>query len=179
MYFYCIKCLADTLPLLNLNNKQFNLTAQGIDFSEEVNVDEIFLNTTQLNMTKKINKAIDNGFDLNEDESDLDTGNEIHPIDCRYYTIDQFNEKTSNSTKHFSILHLNIHSIEFHIEELRIVLKLMNVKFDFICLTENKIRKNFEPKTDITIDDYQFPVGTRTEVSKGGGGGGGGGTHLC
>ena len=36
LYFYCIKCLADTLPLLNLNNNQFNLTGQGIDFPEEV-----------------------------------------------------------------------------------------------------------------------------------------------
>ena len=46
----------------------------------------------------------------------------------------------------------------------------MNFKFDFICLTEGKIRKNFEPKTDITIDDYQFPIGTPTGASKGGGG---------
>ena len=43
MHFYCIECLADTLPLLNLNNNQFDLTTQGVDYPDEVNVDEIFL----------------------------------------------------------------------------------------------------------------------------------------
>ena len=117
-------------------------------------------------MIKEINKAIDRGFDLDDDSPD--TENEINPIDCKYYTINQLNDKKLNSVKHFSILHLNIHSLEFHIEELRIVLKLINFKFDFMCLTESKIRKNIEPKVDITIDNYQVPVGTPTEASKGG-----------
>ena len=66
MHFYCIECLADTLPLLNRNNNQFDLTTQGVNYPDEVNVDEIFLNTTQAN------KAIDNGFDFNDDKTDLD-----------------------------------------------------------------------------------------------------------
>ena len=103
----------------------------------------------------------------------LDIENEIHPIDCKYYT-EEFNEKHFNSAKYFSILHLNIHSLQLHIEELRIALKLINLKFDFICITESKIRKNCKPKIDITIHDYQIPVGTLTEATKGGGGGGGG-----
>ena len=163
MHFYCIECLADTLPLLNRNNNQFDLTTQGVNYPDEVNVDEIFLNTTQAN------KAIDNGFDFNGDKTDLDTENEIHPIDCKYYTLEEFNEKHFNSAKHFSILHLNIHSLQLHIEELRIVLKLINLKFDFICITESKIRKHSEPKIDITIDDYQIPVGIPTEATRGGG----------
>ena len=145
------------MPFLNLDNNQFNLTTKGIDYPDEVNIDEIFLSTTQLNMMQKINKAIDNSFNFNDDKVDLDTENKINPIDCKYYTINQF-----------SILHLNIHSLEFHMEELRIVIKLIKFEFDFICLTESKIRKNFEPKSDITIDDYQPPVGTPTEASKGG-----------
>ena len=44
-------------------------------------------------MIQKINKAIDNGFDFNDDKTDLDTENEIHPIDCKYYIIEEFNEK--------------------------------------------------------------------------------------
>ena len=66
-------------PFLDLNNKQFDLTAQGIDIPEEVNIDEIFLNETQLNMIRKINKAID-GFDLSDDKTD--TEEEIHPMRC-------------------------------------------------------------------------------------------------
>ena len=168
LQFYCIKCLANSLPLLKLDNNQFDLTTQGIDFPDEVNIDELFLSTSQLSMIKRVNEAIDNGLDLDDESAEIDPENELHPIDCKYYNIEQFNGKRFNSIKHFSILHLNIHSIEFHIEELRIALKLINLKFDFICITESKIRMNSEPKTDITIEDYQDPVGTPTEASKGG-----------
>ena len=117
-------------------------------------------------MIQKINKAVENGFDFgdpsNEDE------NEIHPIDCKYYSTEKFNEQNINSIKHFSLLHLNIHSMEFHIDEFRIALELLNLTFDIICITESKIRKNVGPKTDISIVDYQTPVGTPTEATKGG-----------
>ena len=112
-------------------------------------------------MIKKINDAISKGFDITDDKNDDE--NEEHPIDCKYYTTDEFNNKKFDSTKQFSILHLNIHSLQFHIEELRIALK-----FDLICLTESKIVKDKEPEIDITIDGYQEPVGTPTEATKGG-----------
>ena len=76
--------------------------------------------------------------------------------------------KKINSIKYFSILHLNIHTLELHIEELRVVLKIINLKFDFICITESKLKQNTEPKIDVKIDDYQYPVGTATETTKGG-----------
>ena len=117
-------------------------------------------------MVRRINQAISNGFDLESDKIDCD--NEEVAINCKYYTTDNFNNQKFNSIKHFSILHLNIHSLEFHIEELRIALKLLNLKFDFICISESKIKIGIDPKIDITIDDYQNPVGTPTEASKGG-----------
>ena len=55
--FYCIKCLAESLPLLNLDNNQFDLNAQGVDYPDEVNTDEIFLSTPQINIIREINKA--------------------------------------------------------------------------------------------------------------------------
>ena len=51
---------------------------------------------------------------------------------------------------------------------MQLVLKIINLKFDFICITESKLKQNIEPKIDIKIDDYQYPVGTATEVTKGG-----------
>ena len=107
--------------ILNLDNNQFdlttkgidypdevnNLTTKGIDYPNEVNIDNIFLSTTQLNMMQKINKAIEYSFNFNDDKVDLDTETEINPIDCKYYTINQFNDKHLNSTKHSSIIHLN------------------------------------------------------------------------
>ena len=73
-----------------------------------------------------------------------------------------------NPDKVFSVLHLNIHSIELHIKEFKIILELLNFKFDFICITESKIHKDSEPKVDISIDGYQSPVGMSTESTKGG-----------
>ena len=122
MQFYCIHCLSDTLPLLNLDNKQFDLTTQGINYPENLDINEIFLNHKQVNMIEEINKAIDRGFDINEDGD-----NEISPINCKYYTINEINDQKFNSIKQFSIMHLNIHSLEFHIEELQIILKLINL----------------------------------------------------
>ena len=66
------------------------------------------------------------------------------------------------------ILHLNIHSLVFHIEELRIALKLIDIKFNLICITESKIKKNYQPKSKMDIEYYQTPVGTPTEANKGG-----------
>ena len=84
-------------------------------------MDGIYLSATQLNMINNINKVIDSGFGLLEVSNDTDTENEINPIDCKYYTTDQFNDK--NSIKYISILHLNIHSLEHHKIHLNIALK--------------------------------------------------------
>ena len=91
--FFCINCLTETLPLQSVNNTQLHLTTKGIDFPDEVNVDDIYLSATQLNMINNINQAIGSGFGLLEDSNDTDTENEINPIDCKCYTTDQFNEK--------------------------------------------------------------------------------------
>ena len=132
------------------------------------NIDNIFLTATQYNLTKKINIAIGNGFDLQDDNTDTDKEDVLNHIDCQCYTIYQLNKQEFNSIKYFSILHLNIHSLGLHIEELRIALYLIIFKLDIICITESKIRKNKEPKTDISLDDYQYPIGTPTEATKGG-----------
>ena len=73
-----------------------------------------------------------------------------------------------NSSKTFSIIHLNIRSIVKHIDEFRVILAMLEFKFDIICISESKILKDYDPKIDINIDGYQSPVGTPTESAKGG-----------
>ena len=133
MKFYCIKCLRESLPTLNLDDNQLNLTMNGVDYPEEVNVNEIFLSESQIGILNKINEAI-KSFDYSNDETENE--NEVPPIDSKYYNIKDFNAQNFNPLKQFSILHLNIHSVELHIEEFRIILQLLNLKFDFICITE-------------------------------------------
>ena len=65
-------------------------------------------------------------------------------------------------------MHLNISSIGYHIEEFQIILKLLKHQFDFICISETKLRDKLEPKTDINIEGYNPPIGMPTHASKGG-----------
>ena len=88
-------------------------------------------------------------------------------MNCNYYDIDEFNKAKFNPSKSFSILHLNIHSIKKHIEELRITLDLLNFKFDIIALSETKIQKGTNPFIDINLEGYQVSIGTPTEATKG------------
>ena len=50
----------------------------------------------------------------------------------------------------------------------RVILEMLEFKFDIICLSESKILKDCDPKIYINIDGYQSPVGTPTESAKGG-----------
>ena len=44
---------------------------------------------------------------------------EFSPVNCKYYSYEDFNKSKFNSNKSFSILHFNIHSIQKHIDCLR------------------------------------------------------------
>ena len=89
-------------------------------------------------------------------------------MNCKYYGTEDFIQSKFKEEKHFSVFHLNIHSIERHIEELRVVLQMLNHKFDLICISESKIQSGNTPKVNLNIDGYQTPVGTPTEAKKGG-----------
>ena len=77
-------------------------------------------------------------------------------------------QQTNLTKKNLTLLNTS-QFCTLHIEELRVVLKIINLKFDFICIaTDSKLKLNTEPKIDIKIDDYRYPVGTATQASKGG-----------
>ena len=115
----------------------------------------------------KLNSAINNhAFDLDTDEGE--SGDSIPTIDCNYYSIEEFSSTNFNPSKNFSILHYNIHSIQLHIEELRVALQMLNFCFDIICISESKIRKGYDPFVDISIIGYEAPISIPTEATKGG-----------
>ena len=119
-------------------------------------------------MLDRFNDAIANiTFNLNNDKQDTEITS-VPSTNCKYFTINELNSQKIDPNKNFSMLHLNISSIEYHIEEFRIVLELLKHIFDFLCITESKIRANCEPKLDINITGYQQPIGMPTEATKGG-----------
>ena len=48
------------------------------------------------------------------------------------------------------------------------MLQLIKDDFDFICISATKVIKNCEPRIEISLNNYQEPVGTPTEAEKGG-----------
>ena len=146
---FCVNCISENLPFIN-NPNEVDVNFIPTDFQEK--------------LFNELNTAInDNSFDLNIEGDETNSF-----IDCKYYNYDKFSEMNFNQSKSFSILHYNIHSIERHIEEFRIALSLFDFQYDIICISESKLRKDCEPKVDISIEGYQSPVGTSTEATKGG-----------
>ena len=95
----------------------------------------------------------------------------ISPLNCNYYDHMEFTDAKFNSSKSFSIFHFNIHSITKHIESLctlLLSLESTNFEFDVIAISESKIKTNYAPTCDITIDNYHYPISTPTDADKGG-----------
>ena len=167
-FFFCINCLADNIPFSKLNNNEFCISVKkGVISSDDVDTNFV-PSDFQQHIFDQLNQEINNNaFDLDTENNNF--GDEIIPaIDCQYYSIDDFTAAQFDPNKSFSILHLNIHSIQRHIEEFRVILQLMDFKFDIICISESKIIKDCVPKIDINIAGYADPLSTPTESTKGG-----------
>ena len=165
--FFCIKCYETILPFCKLTDKEFIISIiNGVTgFNNETEID--FLPPSQMNTILELNNFINqklNSLSDNKENEEDDTS----PINCIYYNIDEFTKANFNPSKSFSILHLNIHSVKRHIEELKIIINLLNFKFDVIALSESKIQKGTTPIIDISLEGYQSPIGTPTEATKGG-----------
>ena len=78
---------------------------------------------------------------------------------------DEFIKVSFQSSKKKSILHLNIHSIQLHIDDLRILFGALDYMFDIIAISESKPKGDHE--IDISLKGYHPPHCTNTEAEKG------------
>ena len=85
-------------------------------------------------------------------DTDQFMSNSIH---SRYYTTSDFlSAKFSN--KHLSIFHLNISSLQKHIDELRTLLICTNANFDVICISETRLHN--EAPLSINVSKTEFII---------------------
>ena len=56
--------------------------------------------------------------------------------------------------KQISAFHMNISSLAYHIDDLNTLLSLTNINFDFIGITETKIKRDQIPLSSIEITNY-------------------------
>ena len=81
----------------------------------------------------------DNDNDKDDDDNDGNGEDLSSPINCNYYDYEDFNKAKFNSSKSFSILHFNIHSIQKHIESLMTLLLILEsdiFECDVIAISE-------------------------------------------
>lgn len=163
--FFCMKCIGENIAFSNLNNNEYCISVtKGINTSLNRENEIQFTPTpAQQVLFDRLNSSINQiSYDLNEDDD------ATAPLDCKYYNLEEFINAKFSPSKSFSIFHLNIHSIQLHIEEFRILLELIEFKFDVIAITESKLIDGVLPNIDINIDGYKTPINTPTKANKGG-----------
>ena len=84
-----------------------------------INNSSIPKSQSQQEMLDRFNDAIANiTFNLNNDKQDTEITS-VPSTNCKYFTINELNSQKIDPNKNFSMLHLNISSIEYHIEVFR------------------------------------------------------------
>ena len=132
--FTCISCLVEHIPFSTLDNNQFNLYVKlgvnyitndlNIHYAPRVRDQKLFIevNKTMYNSIYNINSGIndDDGDGGDDDGTDDDDDDVKVNMNCKYYGTEDFSKAKFKENKTFSMFHLNIHSIERHIEELKV-----------------------------------------------------------
>ena len=111
------------------------------------------ISTSELNKFVKQCKSIKNQLkSVSDNEDEEDFFNSI--VNSEYYSINDFNKiKPDNSS--FGLAHVNIASLDAHIDDLRTILCRLKTSFDVIGISEHKIRENSSPSNNIDIAGYQ------------------------
>ena len=97
--------------------------------------------------------------------------NDENIIKSFYYDINELNaklnESQSISKKTFSLMHLNISSVQYHLDELRDPIDKSKTKFSVIGITESRLNKDIAPLKNINLQNYNIQH-TPIESNKGG-----------
>ena len=70
-------------------------------------------------------------------------------VNSKYYDIKQLNSLKVDVPSSFGLLHVNIASLNAHIDDLKTVLARMKFNFDVIGVSEHKIRNGISPSNNI------------------------------
>ena len=128
--FCCLKCKEDIIPFMGLNDYEFDSFIKKDGSFPKHNIKFTNFTLSQQEMFNKLNQGINeyNTRVINEEnESDYN-----QPVTCNYNSIKEFTECKFNTRKTFSIMHLNIHSIQLHIDELKYFLNMLEHTFDIV-----------------------------------------------
>ena len=138
----CTKCLSSCLPFSSIPRDDFLLTMKGISETDS----NFLTNVPSFSLKTLLDEFPGEKFAHDDFISST--------VDSKYYTPTEFLYEPLPKGN-FSIIHLNIASLQRHIDELRNLLKLLHFSFDIICITETRLHDQ-TPLIDINIDGYDF-----------------------
>ena len=131
------------MPFISLSSAEFEVLNSENKFSSI----ELLLAPKE-----KDSRFFDNAnkiyFNLDNDENHI-------AINSQYYDINEFNKLDFKPDCSFSIGHVNIASLNKHVDDLYNLLSMLNHPFDVIGITEHKIGK-FQPINNTKILGYNF-----------------------
>ena len=155
--FECDHCVSERIA--KVNNDVFTRLPFPIECEENVfgkpepksKPDVTSMTQEQLKKFVKQCKEIDNQLNSDNDEND-----EIFSsvVNSQYYDIKKFNALKPDKQSSFSLMHVNIASLNAHIDDLRTVLSRLKHSFDVIGISEHKITKDSLPSNNIEIPGY-------------------------
>ena len=154
-FWNCSKCLFSHLPFHTSTNEDLYTVFSGLNSS---NLD-FLKNIPSFNIKTLIDSLPGENFSKDDFISNTITSKYYSPIEFR---------QAKFRKRQLSMVHLNIASLQLHIEELRDLLLFLDHPFDIIAITETRLHQQI-PQIDISISGYDF-LHTETHTLKGGAG---------
>ena len=117
----CPLCSTESLPFSTITNDDLLLTLNGCD----AKTTDFLKDVPTFSIQSLIGQLPGENFDTDDFISDT--------VESKYYTPAEF-ITTKFKKRSFSLMHLNIASLQAHIDELRTLLTLLSQKLDFMIL---------------------------------------------
>jgi len=151
----CDHCVTQQLPFSCINNNELNAIKHGF---RDIHSD-VLAALPGFTIQSLLDQMPAQKFNTDEFLS--------YSINSKYYSPTEFID-AKFSKKAFTMIHLNIASLQLHIDELRTLLSLIGHPFDVICITETRLHDD-KPLSNIQLEGYDF-VHTPTSTRCGGAG---------
>ena len=149
----CHKCISESLPFHSLDSEGTRLAIHG-----PRGVDMDLIDKPSFTIKSLLDQMPGQHFSSDEFLNDS--------ISSKYYSASDF--LVTKLSNNFTMLHLNIASLNKHIDELRNLLTLLNFPFDVIGISETRLYDD-NPLVNIGIEGYDF-IHTPTSTKCGGAG---------
>ena len=138
--WFCINCTEKEFPFTSQTNQELEKIYSGKHvIPYKVSEIESF--------TAKINNRISHE-------------NDEHIIKSLYYNINELNGKLNESKsifkKTFSLMHLNISSLQYHLDELSDLIDKSEATFSVIGITESHLNKDIVPLNNVNLHNFNI-----------------------